>query len=633
MVNVCLIFFDNMSFFVNLKKICNKGNMVEPYSGANTALAEYLKYYTSLKSPGYAVLVTGPWGVGKTFQVKQLIQESDRYFVSLYGIGTVDGIHDAVLASCWPNLNASKFVSTIGEVGKAMGDKFALAGFSNNVWNFILRQGLKPDRTIIFDDLERSSLWANQKSELLGAINHYVEHRGFRVIVICHDERIADQLAELKEKTFGHTVMVEPQLNAALEVFLTDLQDTTAREFVTNKRSIIEDIWAQSEQFSLRILKHVINDVARLRSKLDDKHLENKDAIEHILKFFCAMDIEVRAGNLSQKQLINRKKQQIDEEIDQASLDKDKPLSKIISRYAAADLTGSILSDEILEATLIKGQFDSEMIAAWLDQTSYFIEAVDTPPWLIVMKFHELDDAILNEGIERMQKQFDERAVTEVGEFLHIAALRLMMVEQGVIDHSMEEETSLCTAYIDDLLVSRSMPPKSLEYRTEIPSSTYGGYGYWVSEAVRPYFDAIRQHVNKAQHQALEATYPKHVAEILRQLKEDQEMIYQTISSANSGNDTLAHVPILAHIPAATFLDAWLSGPRIGWRQTTIALSNRYKFRSLNNHLQAEKPWLVDLEREIDARIETMTGLDAFRLKLIKPKIFSELGVDSENRN
>lgn len=63
-----------------------------------------------------------------------------------------------------------------------------------------LRQRLKPDRTIIFDDLERSSLWANQKSELLGAINHYVEHRGFRVIVICHDERIADQLAELKEK-------------------------------------------------------------------------------------------------------------------------------------------------------------------------------------------------------------------------------------------------------------------------------------------------------------------------------------------------------------------------------------------------------------------------------------------------
>lgn len=74
------------------------------------------------------------------------------------------------------------------------------------------------------------------------------------------------------------------------------------------------------------------------------------------------------------------------------------------------------------------------------------------------MKFDELDDEIIKEGISRMQKQFDERAVTEIGEFLHIAALRLMMVEQGVIAHSMEEETSLCTAYIDDLLATKRMP-------------------------------------------------------------------------------------------------------------------------------------------------------------------------------
>ena len=506
-----------------------------------------------------------------------------------------------------------------------MGDKYALAGFANSVWNVFLRQRLKPDRTIIFDDLERSSLWANQKSELLGAINHYVEHRGFRVIVICHDERIADQLAELKEKTFGHTVMVEPQIHAAFEAFLTDIQDKVAQDFVTKRKSIIEEVWSQSEQSSLRILKHVINDVARLRLIMKDRHLENKDAIEHIIKFFCALDIEVRAGNLTRDLLLNRMKLHIEERMDRNNQDNIRPLSKIISKYSSSDITGSILSDEILESTLIEGRFDSENLAAWLDQTPYFIQASDTPPWLIVMKFDELDDEIIKEGISRMQKQFDERAVTEIGEFLHIAALRLMMVEQGVIAHSMEEETSLCTAYIDDLLATKRMPPKPLEYSFERLFEAYGGYGYWVSEVARPHFRAICEHVDQARQQALEATYPSHAAEILRQLKEDQASIFKTISPTNSGSNTLAHVPILNHIPVNSFLDAWLSGPRSGWRQTTMALDNRYEHGQLDRNLSTERPWLIDLEREMNARIDKETGLDAFRLKRIKPKIFSEL--------
>ena len=241
------------------------------------------------------------------------------------------------------------------------------------------------------------------------------------------------------------------------------------------------------------------------------------------------------------------------------------------------------------------------------------------------MKFDELDDEIIKEGISRMQKQFDERAVTEIGEFLHIAALRLMMVEQGVIAHSMEEETSLCTAYIDDLLATKRMPPKPLEYSFERLFEAYGGYGYWVSEVARPHFRAICEHVDQARQQALEATYPSHAAEILRQLKEDQASIFKTISPTNSGSNTLAHVPILNHIPVNSFLDAWLSGPRSGWRQTTMALDNRYEHGQLDRNLSTERPWLIDLEREMNARIDKETGLDAFRLKRIKPKIFSEL--------
>ncbi len=588
-----------------------------------TVLSTYLRYYSTLEKPGYAVLVTGPWGVGKTYQVKKLIPESERYFVSLYGLNSPNDIHDAVLAACLPSFKAGEYVSTLSEVGKAMGDKFALAGFANSVWTAFLRQRLKADRTIIFDDLERSPLWANQRSELLGAINHYVEDRGFRVIVICHDERIADQLAELKEKTFGHTVQVSPQTTNAFDAFLEDLPNHAVRTLVIDKRSLVEEIWDQSSQSSLRILKHVINDIGRLSETFDQRHLSNQDAVNHVIRFFCALDIEVRAGNLTRDLLVERMKRYTREIMDRDKPDKVTPFADIIGRYPSSDLTGVILSDEIVTETLIEGRFIREHITQWLDQTQYFISASEAAPWLIVMKFDDLEDEILFEGIERMDRQFRDRSVTEVGEFLHIAALRLMLAEHNASHRTLEEETKLIFEYIDDLLSSGRLPPHPLEGDPfERLFNAYGGYGYWTTDNAKPYFLKIWRHVEEARQRALEDTYQSHAEKVLRQLKEDPSSIFQTISSTNYGPNGLAHVPILAQIPPKTFLDAWLSGPRSGWRQTTMALDNRYEHGQLDRNLAIELPWLIKIAQEMDARIEAAMGLDAYRLTRIKPKIF-----------
>ena len=273
-----------------------------------------------------------------------------------------------------------------------MGDKFALAGFANSVFNVFLRQRLKTDKIIIFDDLERSSLWPDDKKELLGAINHYVEHLGFRVLVICHDEKIEEQLTELKEKTFGHTIKVEPQIDSAISSFLDDIQDDKSRGFVSSKRNLIEEIWRQSEKSSLRILRHVINDISRLHTTLSKKHLKNNDAIEHVIKFFCALDIEVRAGTLNRDSIASRWEKYLNRVVGINGKNDEHPLVDIIKKYSSSDITGTILSDEIITSTLIDGIFDADAICEWLDQTSYFIKATETPPWRIVINFDELDD-------------------------------------------------------------------------------------------------------------------------------------------------------------------------------------------------------------------------------------------------
>lgn len=611
-----------------MKKIWNRFRRTQntEYSGPDSALVNYLQYYGTLDSPGYAVLVSGPWGVGKTYQVKQIIPESKRYYVSLYGLESVNSIHDAVLASTLPSVKLDSPLSAIGEVGKSMGDKYALAGLASGVWSMYLRQRLKPDRTIIFDDLERSSLWVNQKSELLGAINHYAEHLGFRVVVICHEERIAEELAELKEKTFGHTVKAAPQTVAAVEVFLREIKDETAKSFVTANLPLIKEIWGQSQQSSLRILKHVISDIARLRGVLTSRHLENKEAVDHLLRFFCSLDIEVRSGNLDHELLLNRLEQHVREYTLRDRAEYNQPFTKVNSRYPSSDLTSKILSDEIIVATLIEGQFDAGSIASWLDQTSYFIKSSDADPWRIVINFDKLDDALVDKGIALMQRQFDERSVTNMGEFLHIASLRLMMAEQNNSGRTLEEESILCLGYIDDLLDMGKMPACSLAPTPfDRSRESHDGFGYWVSDLARPHFTAICEHLDRAQRHALEATYPEHAADILSRLRDNQSSVLSMISVTNSGHGSLANNPILVHIPQKDFVDAWLSGSRKEWRNITMALDFRYAHGQLDRNLRDERPWLVELKMEFDRRINDASGLVAFRLNRIRPEVFNTI--------
>ncbi|SFL65397.1 KAP family P-loop domain-containing protein [Loktanella salsilacus] len=67
-----------------------------------TRLEEDLKHYASLNAPRYAVLVTGAWGTGKTFQVKECIPEASRVYVSLYGFQSVEQLHAEVFAATRP---------------------------------------------------------------------------------------------------------------------------------------------------------------------------------------------------------------------------------------------------------------------------------------------------------------------------------------------------------------------------------------------------------------------------------------------------------------------------------------------------------------------------------------------------
>lgn len=153
-----------------------------------TYFTTYINYYNTLIKPGYAVLVTGEWGSGKTHQIKNIFSENEMYYVSLFDISTVEDIYANVFYKMSPikafAKGAANGISDANVGIDAM--TFGLGGIIGKVANAVIKEEVKTDKVIVFDDIERCSVDINS---ILGVINKYVEHHGCKVIAIAHDEK------------------------------------------------------------------------------------------------------------------------------------------------------------------------------------------------------------------------------------------------------------------------------------------------------------------------------------------------------------------------------------------------------------------------------------------------------------
>jgi Cdc6-like AAA superfamily ATPase len=157
----------------------------------NDHVWDYLTYYLGLPhSPDFAVLVSGPWGVGKTFLVKRFLakhfeDQKDQYvYVSLYGLSTLEEIDDALLQAIFPRMTGTA-AKVIGRVAKS-----ALKIVKVDASEFDIRDFLNKfdAKVYVFDDLERFEGTINK---VLGYINQFVEHGGAKVTLIANEQEIS----------------------------------------------------------------------------------------------------------------------------------------------------------------------------------------------------------------------------------------------------------------------------------------------------------------------------------------------------------------------------------------------------------------------------------------------------------
>lgn len=579
---------------------------------------EFINYYKTLENPGYAILITGEWGSGKTYQINKALNNEEMYYISLFDLTSVESIYSSVFYKMSPVKATSKNAAkSIGESSIATDMfTFGIGGIIGKVANAMIKEEVKNDKIIVFDDIERCNVDIN---EILGIMNKYVEHHGCKLIAIAHDKKIKGAFEQSKEKIIGQTLHIEPDVEQAYNYFLANHKSSQMNATI---KGIIKEVFYASGCHSLRILKFTLSDCFRLLNCLENKHLRNEVAMRELFLFFSSLSIAYRFNQLKEKDLINRSDNELSYYINKEK-DPKPALMLLKENYANKNLsipfTRPILTDEILIDTLIKGYYNQNDIVHHLNKSIHFTPHKDLQPWRILMDFDNLDAKTTNKAVEQMNLKIQKLSITNPGDIMHTFSFYLLMSHIGASCYKYKDILTKAKNYFYELVKSDVMPLPEFDDRFTSYRDSAHGYGYWVIDDYRKYFIEIFDSLDYYRNIALRRKYPSIKKEIMHALEHDIEKFFKLICPNNFGESSYAYIDVLASIDPYDFVNVWLNNDHTLWYKIKDALQRRYANGSLNHDLAAERLWKNQVVRIIESRALEAAGFDRLRLQRIVP--------------
>jgi hypothetical protein len=597
---------------------------------SNTHVLEYLDWYCDTEAVlGFAVLLRGHWGAGKTYLVEKYLQNRQdkglkHLYVSLYGLTSTKQIDEAFFRQLHPVL-ASKgmkfatavfkgFVKTTVKVDLD-GDSKEDLTVSSQMPDVDLSSYFSStqDRLLVFDDLERCSM---KISDVLGYINSFVEHEDYKAIIVANEDDILSRKDELygtiKEKLIGQTLEVAPDYDQALKRFLGEIKDNHARIFLTNNKQEITGIFGQSGTNNLRLLRQSLWDFERLATCFDVKHWHKPNAIAAVFRKYFPLALEVKAGRLGVDDLSSVVGNGFARYLRGKNKEAPTRADEVFERYPDADFGNTILTEEVLRDALFKGVMRKDAVQASLNAHPFFVDPASEAAWRAAWHGFERSDEDLERAAATVEEEFKARSFVELGEMLHVFGLRLHLAKIGVISGDPKDIVDESKVYVDDLLKQGRLDASFDRLDISDLSTGWGGLG--IMEVGTVEYREIATHLLEKRRAAFEAAYPQVAQELIELMSKDPLTFLRSICYNEYQASPYAGAPVLSGISADKFVAELLRlDPR---SQITVfqALKLRYEAGRLTRELDAERTWLSQVVDRLTAALPDLRPNSRHRL-------------------
>jgi KAP family P-loop domain len=590
--------------------------MSTPEDDPNAHIQSYLDYYISLSSaPNYAVMIEGPWGIGKTFLTKKLLstrmQEPQKYvYVSLYGLSSPEQIDDALFGAFHQMFDSFGGKMVMGVVRAGL--KWLRADPEFKRSDFLSRCHAD---LYVFDDLERCNMPVQQA---LGHINQIVEHSGGKVIILANEAVLKKEIGykTVKDKVVGKTLVVQLVIDTALTHFLEQVQSTAARSFLTENSAAIRTTFELSKTQNFRILQQSLWDFERLFGVLVSKQVGNAEAMETLLKHFLAYSFELKSGGLDDDQ-IRRDADRFEDIFDTLATGTDKPRqphTELAEKYRLMGGSRVELRGEPWATILLDGRIDSEIVGAALAWTDWFSDPADQPAWRTIWyrQFHSAEE--VKAALEIVLAQVTAKSFTQAGEILHVFGLMLELASIGVLNCSTPEVLEHGKRYVGELRAERRLQlPPDFDHEEDFRFGSHGGLGFTGTKITE--FAEFSQFLHANRILARSDLYDEQAKTLLDNLKHDPEAFCAAISETSDPKGAFCRIPVLPKIEPGAFVNALFAlHPKVQDRVLTH-LYWRYDHARLIHDLSAECAWAQSLFAELSARKDSVQPLDRDRIE------------------
>lgn len=301
---------------------------------------EEIENYIEEQDQNGALLVTGKWGSGKTYLIRQIEKKLNQEPKNLMAVVSLFGIEDTNTLSKKVK-EAVAYAQTFNKaeksgkghiakgvnIAKQLSEKAAAFGelfdfgkikkiaksanmlLSIDIHDFLPiekevycivageEQPVKKKLVLVFDDFERCKIGV---IDLLGIINTYVEDKRIKTIVIASEDNIEDKenYKTFKEKVVERTVKLDMEYRRIQQEMIEDYKTETSeyKEFLKKESPKLFQVFEESGSRNLRTFKSCLIDFERVYGLWHSLKLPT-DGMGEALYVFAAYLFEVKGGN------------------------------------------------------------------------------------------------------------------------------------------------------------------------------------------------------------------------------------------------------------------------------------------------------------------------------------------------
>ncbi|MBW3692487.1 P-loop NTPase fold protein [Aeromonas dhakensis] len=594
-----------------------------------------LEHYFSLHEPEYAFLITGSWGVGKTYFIDSVIESTEQknekikiVKISLFGLKRSSEINDLIFQSFHPILG-SKGMRMAGNIFKSaikLGLKVDLDSDgkpdgqvefkSENIFSEIIER-LKNNKengfVLILDDLERTDI---SITEILGYINYIVEISKQKVVLIANESNISEKEKYnlFKEKVVGKTFEVKHDFD---EFINATVQKHPSCDLSGNVE-IIKDIYEKSKLKNLRKIKRSIENFEYLISHIDE-YKSNDEFYKNLIRCYFSLSMEIATGNINEEAIRNKfpfNRVNADEKLFENSGLTSKEIYENYFKGYPQLYSGDAWCD-----FLYKG--DIEKITSLTKDLVYFNKdknnVKDDPLWLKLWYYNKLELDEFNKLLHEMEDDFKSLKEYELPIYLHIVSLMIFFIKNGLGSLSIQDVKNTVNQYAVKFKTSPHWKQSYIGKKGRINGS---GYGYICDEDGDNDFDFCRELIrseNEKSYLAEEAEHTKN------------KIIEATSHLFNEFNDTTfkssyeeyKYEPIFKHIDPTEFTHVILNKCNNEISTFNQHLFARYtESMNLNNrpicfYFRSELSFWISLEKELTKNITDSDRLKRHLIQLL----------------